>query len=470
MTALISLVITVYNREQYLPAAIESILTQSYPNFELLIWDDGSTDDSVEIAQHYVAQDKRIRVIAAPHQGRATALKAAIAATTGTYIGWVDSDDLLAQTALTETVAILEQQPNIGLVYTDYIVIDENDAVKGYGNRCKIPYSKEQLLLDFMIFHFRLMRRSVYDQVGGIDEAFMYCQDYDLCLKLSEVTEIYHHQKPLYYYRHHIKSISGEKRIEQILLSKQAIENALQRRGMTDEYELEFQIFARASLFRKAGSHHPDTLPINSNNPHQLTTSTNQFTTLPTTVNPNEFTNWALSTQALEWITQFIQTQGIKTVVELGSGLSTILLASLQQDGVIERSLTLEHDSKWYDKTVECLQQKGLQCYAQIYLCPLQQVVLNQKNVNWYGIKTLPYFIAGLILIDGPPEQNGLLARYPAPHLLKQFIQPGTWMILDDYHRQAERGIVKDWLAELPNLRLIEVVPIDTGLALLHFS
>jgi hypothetical protein len=93
MSPLVSLVITVYNREQYLSDAIESILTQTYTDFELLIWDDGSTDDSVEIAQHYATQDKRIRVIAAPHQGRAPALKAAMAEATGTYVGWVDSDD-----------------------------------------------------------------------------------------------------------------------------------------------------------------------------------------------------------------------------------------------------------------------------------------------------------------------------------------------------------------------------------------
>jgi glycosyltransferase involved in cell wall biosynthesis len=103
----VSLVTTVYNRSQYLPATIESILTQTYQDFELLVWDDGSTDDSVEIAQHYAAQDARIRVITAPHLGRGAALQAAISQTTGTYLGLVDSDDLLAMTALEETVQLL---------------------------------------------------------------------------------------------------------------------------------------------------------------------------------------------------------------------------------------------------------------------------------------------------------------------------------------------------------------------------
>lgn len=251
MVTSVSLVITVYNREHYLSSAIESILTQTYQDFKLLIWDDGSTDNSVEIAHHYANQDRRIRVIAASHQGRAASLKAAVAATTGTYIGLIDSDDLLAQTALTETKAVLDQQPEVGMVYTDYQVIDENNKIKGYGQRCRIPYSKERLLTYFMIFHFRLMRRSIYDQIGGFNELFECCQDYELCLRLSEVTDIMHLERPLYYYRHHKESISGQQPVEQINWSRMAVEQTLQRRGMADDYQLEVQILAQFSLLRK---------------------------------------------------------------------------------------------------------------------------------------------------------------------------------------------------------------------------
>jgi glycosyltransferase involved in cell wall biosynthesis len=249
---LVSLVITVYNRERYLPATIESILSQTHPDFELLIWDDGSIDNSVAIAQHYAEQDSRLRIVAAPHQGRAPALKAAVATTTGTYLGFVDSDDLLAETALQDTVAILDQQPHIGLVYTDYVVIDANSVVREYGPRCQTPYSKERLLLEFMVFHFRLLRRSVYDQVGGIDVQFTYAQDYDLCLKISEVTDIFHLTKPLYYYRSHKQSITGEQRIQQVLLAQKAIKDAFQRRGMADDYELDFYVSMQINLLRKS--------------------------------------------------------------------------------------------------------------------------------------------------------------------------------------------------------------------------
>jgi glycosyltransferase involved in cell wall biosynthesis len=98
MSPLISLITTVYNRQHYLQAAIHSVLAQTHSNFELLIWDDGSTDESLPIAQRFTQQDRRIKVFAAPHQGRAFALQAAHAQATGDYLGWVDSDDLLAAT------------------------------------------------------------------------------------------------------------------------------------------------------------------------------------------------------------------------------------------------------------------------------------------------------------------------------------------------------------------------------------
>ncbi|KYC39592.1 filamentous hemagglutinin [Scytonema hofmannii PCC 7110] len=244
----ISIIMTVYNRERYLASAIKSVLIQTCPDFELLIWDDGSTDRSVEIARYFAQIDPRVRVVAAARQGRARSLKAAIAQTTCPNFGWVDSDDLLAPTALEETLAVLADSPEIGMVYTDYQVINERNKIMGYGQRCRIPYSKEQLLVDFMIFHFRLQRRSVYEQVGGINEQFELAQDYDLCLRLSEVTEIEHLAKPLYYYRRHSESASHQKRVEQILAARDAINLALERRGLNERYELDVEIVGRYCL------------------------------------------------------------------------------------------------------------------------------------------------------------------------------------------------------------------------------
>ena len=236
MTRSISILITTYNRARFLASAIESVLSQTRPDFELLIWDDGSTDHSLDIAQGYAHQDPRVQVVAGAHQGVAAARQAATAQLRGAYLGWVDSDDILAPTALEETAAILDTYPEIGMVYTDYLVMDPAGHVQGLGQRCQLPYSKDLLLLCFMTFHFRLLRQTVFRQVGGVNPAFHCADDYDLCLKLSEVTLIQRLQKPLYVYRSHPDSICSQQEQEQIRESYLAIAAALERRGLTDRY------------------------------------------------------------------------------------------------------------------------------------------------------------------------------------------------------------------------------------------
>ncbi|MBD2679248.1 MULTISPECIES: glycosyltransferase [Nostoc] len=248
---LVSVVMPVYNRDRYLAVAIESVLIQTYTNFELIVWDDGSSDRSLEIANRYAQKDSRIRVIAAPHQGFAVSLKKAFAAAKGTYIGQLDSDDALDFRALELTVQVLESQSQVGMVYTNYWDLSPGGQVQGLGNRCQIPYSKDRLLIDFMIFHFRLMRRRVYEEVGGIREAFDGIVDYDLCLRLSEITEICHLNQPLYYYRRHPNNITSTQQLEVALLSQRAIQEALVRRGLSDRYQLRVEVQARYFIDQK---------------------------------------------------------------------------------------------------------------------------------------------------------------------------------------------------------------------------
>ena len=259
---------TVYNRQNYLDQALNSIINQTYPQWLLTIWDDGSIDSSPDIARRYAQLDQRIRFIPAPHTGRQYALRDAIVSNTQSYdyLAWVDSDDILAPDALAATVAILDRSPlvqaklstntfdnqssQIGMVYTNHLIIDEHSKILGLGARCQTPYSKDRLLTDFMTFHFRLMRREVYDLVGGIDLEFPQAQDYDICLKISEVTEIYHLQQPLYYYRTHPDTISQAQRGKQIERAGAAVKNALVRRGLSDHYYLDILADNRFKIVR----------------------------------------------------------------------------------------------------------------------------------------------------------------------------------------------------------------------------
>jgi glycosyltransferase involved in cell wall biosynthesis len=236
----------------FLNWAIESVLVQTEADFELIIWDDGSTDGSLEIIQLYAQQDGRIRWFHSTHQGRATALKLAHAKACADYVGWIDSDDVLSPITLERTLSVLESRPEVGMVYTDFRMLDEANMVYGLGRTCELPYSQEALLSDFMTFHFRLLRRSLYEQVGGVDCAFTAAMDYDLCLKLSEITQIHHLCEPLYFYRIHSQRISTERRMEQIECSVRAVKDALERRGLSQQFELEVEIRSRFSLKPKS--------------------------------------------------------------------------------------------------------------------------------------------------------------------------------------------------------------------------
>jgi GT2 family glycosyltransferase len=204
------------------------------------------------VAQEAAAGDPRARVIDAQHAGVVKSVNAAARlACNGKYFGWVDSDDGLAPTALEETAAVLVARPEVGMVYTDYLVMDHAGRIKGPGTRSKIPYSRERLLIDFMTFHFRLIRRDVFDAVGMVNEEMDCTEDYDLCLRLSEVTQFHHLPRPLYYYRVHRDSVSAGERVKQIMMSKLAIEHALARRGLDKELEIDVEIVGKFSLRKK---------------------------------------------------------------------------------------------------------------------------------------------------------------------------------------------------------------------------
>lgn len=234
-----SILVAVRDRERYLPLAIESALAQSFPDFELLVHDDGSTDRSADIALAYAARDRRVRLVGRERLGLNGAMRALVGASRAPLFGFLDSDDLLERRALAETLSVLDEDPEIGVVYTDYVTIDEAGAVTGYGSRCRIPYSPDRLLVDFMTFHFRLVRRTAYLAAGGVDPEREWAPDYDLCLRLSEKVAFAHLPAPLYFYRVHGDALSSVSREAQSACSFRAVQSALQRRGLAGRLAVE---------------------------------------------------------------------------------------------------------------------------------------------------------------------------------------------------------------------------------------
>ncbi|MEM1275340.1 MAG: glycosyltransferase [Pseudomonadota bacterium] len=247
-----SLIMTVFNREDLVGEAIESALAQSDPDFELIIWDDGSTDGTLQIARRYASSDDRIRVFSDKNQGRVGALISAIEQSQSPFFGILDSDDRLHEEALAKTLPVIERDPDTGIVYTDFQNISMTGADLGPGWNRDAPYNPEKLIVEQVVFHFRLFNREIYDEVGGFDPAFLSAEDYDLVLRISEVSDIVKVPEILYDYRVHEASLSWQGDVEQIRWSQRAAEAALTRRGMSDKLRILVRIHASFQLTERS--------------------------------------------------------------------------------------------------------------------------------------------------------------------------------------------------------------------------
>lgn len=247
--ALVSIAVPIYNTARFLRAALDSMLAQDHAHWEGLLWDDGSTDGSREIAADYARRDPRFRLLGdGRNRGQATALASALAQATGQYVCTLDSDDMLEPDALSTMSGWLQEHPSLGTAYSQYREMDEDGRLLGLGQRSLVAYSPQKLLVAFMSFHFRMIRADAYRAVGGVDPASEYADDYDLCLRLSERYPIEHVAKPLYRYRVRRGSISHRSRLRQVRATFDAAQRALLRRGLQAQYALSLGVRARHVL------------------------------------------------------------------------------------------------------------------------------------------------------------------------------------------------------------------------------
>jgi len=225
---MVSIIMTVYNREKYLTEAIRSVIGQDHRDWELIIWDDGSTDRSLDVARQF-ERDSRIKVYASHHQGRAISLASAHALAEGEAVGWLDSDDILEPKALSLTALSLTQNPQASFVYTQHRIINEDGTILGIGRRCKRSYTYERMLRRFCTYHFRLIPSCMFEKAGSVDTSYQAAIDYDLCLRLVELAPPVHLQAPLYRYRIHGDNMSTKQREVQRQEAKRAVREAKAR-------------------------------------------------------------------------------------------------------------------------------------------------------------------------------------------------------------------------------------------------
>jgi len=195
MSDLVSIIITNYNYGEYLAEAIESALGQSYPNLEVIVIDDGSSDNSIEIASQY-----DVLVLQQPNQGVCAARNNAVKYASGKYIMFLDADDVLCPDTVDNLKAGLDQAPSeVAYSYGQFEYFGFKNGI--FKSR---PFCAKALSKDNFICITTLMKKSVFEQVRGFDLAFPCREDWELYVRLFHEGYVGHFvEKVILKYRKH---------------------------------------------------------------------------------------------------------------------------------------------------------------------------------------------------------------------------------------------------------------------------
>mgnify|MGYP001358427466 CR=1 FL=1 len=236
----ISVVMPVYNTEKYVSGAIESILGQTYKDFELIMINDGSTDGSLSIMEKYSRADPRIRLAGRKErQGVAVSLNEGLAMARGEYIARMDADDISLPERFEKQIAFLEEHPDIAVVGSSILVIDPEGLPL---TPCILPPTHEEIDRDLMKYLMKrrmyhptmMMRRSVLAAAGGYRKEFA-AEDYDLLLRLVEVCKVANLPEVLLKYREHFSSVGATAYNKEHDSTFEALRQAYERRGLKFE-------------------------------------------------------------------------------------------------------------------------------------------------------------------------------------------------------------------------------------------
>ena len=206
---LVSIITPVYNGEQYLLAAIESGLAQTYQNFELLIVNDGSIDNSADIIKPFL-KDSRVIYIEQKNAGVAAARNTAIKQARGKYVGFLDQDDLWRNNKLEVQVAALEQDESVALVHSrqDYIDLQGNkidyEWITGASGYCFEDMFKKNRIAVLTV----LIRKTIIEEIGLFNEQLSVTDDYEMWLRVTLKHPIKYIDEPLAFYRFHDNNVS----------------------------------------------------------------------------------------------------------------------------------------------------------------------------------------------------------------------------------------------------------------------
>jgi glycosyltransferase involved in cell wall biosynthesis len=205
----VSAIIPTYNYARYVVAAVESALSQSFEDLEIVVVDDGSTDDTRETLRHLGA---RIRYIPQAHRGLAATRNVGIGVSRGRYLAFLDSDDLWLPDKVSMQVARLDAEPAVGLVYTEATLFNDESATEiPHSHWSEHPSGK---ILPWLLRHnvvpspTPMVRRELFEKVGPFDERLSSCEDWDMWIRIAQVSEFAYVDRVLARYRVHSANMS----------------------------------------------------------------------------------------------------------------------------------------------------------------------------------------------------------------------------------------------------------------------
>jgi glycosyltransferase involved in cell wall biosynthesis len=247
----ISVVIPVHNGEQYLAQAIESVLAQTHRDLELLVIDDGSTDGSRAIMEHYARGDARIRILSQANRGVSAAGNRGFEEARGEWVARLDADDLFLPDKLERQIAFIRQHPDVRIVGTLGYFINRAGKVIGLVSTDG-PFTRAQFEKMagrgepvFFVHSSTLMHRETVLAVGGYREQFVQAEDVDLWLRMAEKGHLLLKMpEPLLLYRLHGESLTMKRNAEQKCCHRWVMACADARSRGADEPTLD--VFLRA--------------------------------------------------------------------------------------------------------------------------------------------------------------------------------------------------------------------------------
>lgn len=222
----VSVVMAVYNERPYLEKAVQSVLDQTFDDFEFIIVNDGSTDGSTEVLDRFEQRDDRIHLVHQENRGLIASLNKGIGRAKGKYIARMDGDDISHPERFERQVSFLEENPEIGILGTQADKIDAEGNVRKEWTRSN-PTDPDvvswQLLFHTCFYHPTVMaRRSVLEDLGGYAEWATHVEDYELFTRALLKTRLTNLPDTLLKFRRHKGSVTVQRREEQIRRSAEA--------------------------------------------------------------------------------------------------------------------------------------------------------------------------------------------------------------------------------------------------------